>query len=147
MDGNKFHYCCFFTAEDWANSICLAEIQERPYAETDQPDPSLDSIPELIPELIQELPINGQESALKCPKPNCDFQANKPAYLQMHIKTHVQCNICCKEFSGKYSKKYYKRHQLTYREKIVHICDVCLKCFPCASVLRRHKLRSKCGQQ
>ena len=139
MVGNKFHYCCFFTDEDWANSICLAEI--------DQLDTSSDSIPQLISEPIQEQQFIGQKSALKCPKPNCDFETLEPHHLQKHVKSHVQCYVCFKEFSGRYAQRHYKRHQLEHQEKVAHICDVCQKLFQYASVLKQHKIRSKCGWQ
>ena len=139
MDASKFDYCCFFIAEDRANTICLAKIDEL--------DTSSDSIPELISEPIQEQQIIGQKSALKCPKPNCDFETIEPRHLQKHVKSHVQCHVCSDEFSGRHAQRQYKRHQNVHKEKILHFCDICQRSFRYPSLVKKHKIQSKCGRQ
>ena len=121
----------FFTAEDWDTAVCLAE--------TDQIVTSSNS--------IQEQQIIVKKSALKCPKPNCDFETLKPCHLKIHENSHLQCNVCFKEFSGKHARQFYKRHQRVHNIKIAHICDVCQKPFQYRSNLKTHKIRSKCGRQ
>ena len=137
------------SAEEWQAAIRLAIRQEDLYIEIDQDQPSPSLMPEDIePAVEQEIAATEHEKeVLKCE--NCDYETEIPAHFQNHKGSIIFCEHCSKCFCGKRAQRMLKTHlkEHDFKPKNAHICEICKKPFKNATLLKNHKIRSKCGRQ
>ena len=136
------------SAEEWQAAIRLAIRQEDLYLEIDQDQPSPSLLPEDIePAMEEQIATEHEKEVLKCE--NCDYMTENPGGFKRHKESITYCEHCSQGFCGKRAKRLLKSHQQEhdFKPKNAHICDICKKPFKNATLLKNHKIRSKCGRQ
>ena len=77
----------------------------------------------------------------------CSFETIEEADLRKHMNAIQQCDQCDQSFHGMYAKRRHTQHMKSHVQKPDITCDICGKSFKYQSILKNHKIRSKCGRQ